>query len=653
MYRKALIPAAGRGARLDRPNTPKPLVDVGGRPLIFNVLKRLEEAGVDEAVVVLGFEAKKIARELTNHPDLTIKVELVEHADWQYGLASSLLAARSHFDGTDDDGAGLDEPFLLAMADHFFEPALVEKMAGVRLDAGVRQQDGLVAAMLVDRDVERVHDLDDAVKVRLDKTSLDKTSLDETSLDGERVVEAGRDLERFDGIDAGLFACRPAIFDALEAAILENEPADLTDAVAMLARDGKLSARFVDGRSWHDIDTPSSLIRAEMEYRKKRRGQAVLRPSIAAENAADTHQYTFETGKPSQTQVFVQRGFVRQPDTIKLIPDESASSPIYVFTDTRVNELYGDDFVGGLKEMGYDVRRVVMAEGEESKTLANYTRLVEHVLAEGIDERSVLVSLGGGAVCNVCGFLASTLYRGIRLVHVPTTLMAQCDAAISHKQGVNGARGKNLVGAYYPPVNIAVDVEVLSTLEDWLIPDGLSEVIKHALGQDQNYLKYLLDFDGDMRDPDFLETVVRKNIGLKCELMATDPKEFREAMVLQYGHTVGHPIEYLSGYDLNHGQSVGIGMMVAAHVSRLLGGCDDQMIELHRTVIEKFELPTSIPESIKVDDILAMMRFNKRYLTEGTRMALVDGPGTLWSVDGDYAIPVGDGVLREAIEVSY
>lgn len=621
MYQKALIPAAGRGARLDRPNTPKPLVDVGGRPLILHVLDGLEQAGVQEAVVVLGFESKQIARELTNHPDLSLKVTLVENPAWEHGLASSLLAAREHFDA----------PFLLAMADHFFDPALVERMAQVSLG------EELTLGMLVDRDTSRLYDLDAAVKV---------------GLDGERVLDAGRDLDDFDAVDAGLFACRPALFDALEAVLGEAQPADLTDAVAALAADGQVAARFVGERIWHDIDTPPALIRAEMDHRKKRRVEAVFSADIE-QTDRQTHEYTFVTGKPIETDVFVQRGFVRRPNTIKLIPDESASSPIYVFTDTRVNELYGDDFVGGLSDMGYDVRRIVMAEGEESKTLANYTKLVEHVLGEGIDERSVLVSLGGGAVCNVCGFIASTLYRGIGLVHVPTTLMAQCDAAISHKQGVNGERGKNMVGAYYPPINIAVDVEVLATLEDWLIPDGLSEVVKHALGQDREYLDFLLDYDGAIDDPDFLEAVVRKNIELKCELMAVDPKELREGMVLQYGHTVGHPIEYLSGYDLNHGQSVGIGMMVAARVSRLLGGCDDDILELHRHVIQKYELPTRIPASIQVDDILAMMRFNKRYLTEGTRMALVDGPGTLWSVDDDYAIPVSDAVLREAIEQSY
>src|SRR5690606_37884858 len=111
--------------------------------------------------------------------------------------------------------------------------------------------------------------------------------------------------------------------------------------------------------------------------------------------------------------------------------------------------------------------------------------------------------------------------------HVPTTLMAQCDAAISHKQGLNGERGKNLDGSYYPPISIAVDVEVLSTLEDWLVPDGLSEVIKHALGQDKDYLDFLMHYTGSMYDHVFLEYVVRTNIYLKVRLMANDAKQQR------------------------------------------------------------------------------------------------------------------------------
>ena len=236
------------------------------------------------------------------------------------------------------------------------------------------------------------------------------------------------------------------------------------------------------------------------------------------------------------------------------------------------------------------------------------------------------------------------------LVHVPTTVMAQADAAISHKQGVNGARGKNLVGAYYAPLRIIVDVDVLATLEDRFVPDGLAEVIKHALAQDRAFIDRLLDYRGSLRDPVFLEGVIRRNIELKCALMARDPQEHQEGMALQYGHTVGHPIEHLSGYRLTHGESVAIGMMVAVRVARILGVCDDETVALHERLISAYGLPTRVPDGIRTPDILAGLRYNKRYLTEGTRMALVSAPGQLWSVDGEHAIPVTDGVLADAIE---
>lgn len=621
MVSLALIPAAGRGARLDRPDTPKPLVDVGGRPLLLNVLRTLQEGGIQKAVVVVGYGADQVIRALTRHRDLTLELEFITHLDWQRGLASTILAAQEK----------IAEPFLLTMADHVFDASMVKEF----IEGGKNFQG---PTMLVDKNIDSIYDLDAAVKVKLQ---------------GEKVLKASRTLPEADGVDVGLFYFTPALFETLKEVSLQIEPASLTDGIHQLGNLGLMRAVFTNGQPWHDVDTPQALIRAEMAYRADRRKDSIHRPTFATEKPVETREYHFFTGKPERTEIFMQRGFVTNPERLQLIPDESASSPLYVFTDTRVNELYGDAFVGGLDRLGYDVRRIVMAEGEESKTLSNYVHLVEHVLAEGIDERSILISLGGGAVCNVCGFIASTLYRGIGLIHIPTTLMAQCDAAISHKQGINGSRGKNLVGSYYPPKAIAVDIEVLATLEDWLIPDGLSEVIKHALGQDKDYLQYLLDYDGPSDDLDFLEYVVRKNIELKCELVAIDPKEHREGMVLQYGHTTGHPIEYLSGYDLNHGQSVAIGMMVAARVARLLGACSEEIVDLHSQVIEKFALPSRIPTSIEIDDILAAMRYNKRYLTEGTRMALVNGPGTLWSVDDDYAIPVSDEVLREALSQSY
>ena len=619
-YSDVLIPAAGRGARLDRPDTVKPLVEVDGRPLVVSLLRQFAANGVRRAVVVVGFRASEIERALYRHPDITMDVELVFNPQWEQGLAGSILAARDQ----------LTEPFLLAMADHVFDDDLIRRV--VREELGADD-----VRLFADRDFRRMPDLDAAMKIELTE---------------DRVTKIGRTLPDFDAVDIGLFACRPALFGALQHARSADSSADLAHGIARLVGEGKVGARDTAGAPWFDIDTPSTLVRAEMHLRRSRRLGAV-RVREPEQPAQAAFNYRFTTGAPAQTRVLLQRGFVRNPSSFQLIPEESSSSPIFVFTDERVDRLYGEAFIGDLKQAGYRVRSVVLPEGEAAKTLKNYVRLVEEVLSTGVDERSVLISLGGGSVCNVCGFIASTLYRGLGLIHVPTTLMAQCDAAISHKQGVNGSHGKNLVGSYYPPIAIAVDIDVLATLDDWLIPDGLAEVVKHALGQDAHYLDFLLEHRGSARDPDFLEMVVRRNIELKCALMSTDPKEHREGMVLQYGHEVGHPVEFLSGYQLSHGQSVAIGMAVSAEVSRIMGGASEELVAIHRRVLEQYGLPRRIPSSITIDDIMTAMRYNKRRLTEGNRLALVEAPGKLWSVDGDYAIPVDDRVLVQALERCY
>jgi len=621
--KRVLITAAGRGARLDRPGMPKPLVFVAGLPMIVRTLVQCEEAGIEEAVVVVGYEAPTIIKALTLHPRLTkLKVRFAEAPRWQEeGLVASLLAARPLLGG---------ERFLIAMGDHVFDGRLIQRMAGERLG------DGEVVAM-ADANLADVFDAAAAVKVKQHRGA---------------VLEMGWDVPGYDAVDCGLFACGPESWSAFEAAYQASPKANIFDAINPLAARGLARAVFTDGLPWDDVDTPAALIRTEMRHRKQRREQNV-RTITPPEGAAGGQRYAFQTGAPATTEVIVGRGIATDGSRLDLgIPARSASSPIFVFTDQTVNRLYGDNFVSALEARGYLVHRIVMEDGEVSKTITNYARLVDHVLEKGIDERSVLVSLGGGAVCNVCGFVASTLYRGIGLIHVPTTLMAQCDAAISHKQALNGARGKNLIGAYYPPIRVVVDVNFLATLEDWLIPDGLAEVVKHALGQDAQYLRDLLAYQGDHRDPDFLEWVVKKNIELKCELMAVDPKEHASGMVLQYGHNVGHAVEYLSGYDLSHGEAVAIGMMVAARIARLLGGCDDETVELHRQVIAKYNLPTEIPASMRIPDILDALRYDKKYLTEGVRMALVAEPGKLWEVGADYAIPVPDDVLIPALEAT-
>ncbi len=342
------------------------------------------------------------------------------------------------------------------------------------------------------------------------------------------------------------------------------------------------------------------------------------------------------------------RKFVLE-DPARIIPERSRRSPIFVFTDHTVHSLYGEEFVRRLRSLDYSVHSIVMRDGEISKSLANYHDLTDKILKLGVDELSVFISLGGGVVCNVCGFVASTIYRGMQLIQVPTTLMAQCDAAISHKQGINGYHGKNLIGSYYPPSHIEVDPTLLSSLPERRIRDGLAEVVKHALGQDADYFDFLLSHRRPLHDADFLEAVVKRNIELKAQLAAEDPKEHAHGMVLQYGHTIGHAIEHLSEYALFHGEAVAIGMVAAAHVSCLLGVGDADLVAKHKEVLAWAGLPSAIPESMDAAAIVSSLRYAKRFANGKPHMALLSSVGQLHQRGGEYAIPVSNQVILEAI----
>ncbi len=489
---------------------------------------------------------------------------------------------------------------------------------------------------LADDRLHTVFDIDASVKLR----------------EKEGIVEAiGRQLPDFNSVDCGLYAGGSLLFDELQNAVEQIPCAELVHGVERLVRSDSMVITRCEEGAWFDVDTPADLVHAEMRVRKKRRESSVSRFSLSQVVARVNSSYQMSFGDNKETKILVGRGLVRNPLSIPVVPPSASSSPVFVFCDETVNSLYGRDFVSTLSRAGYNVRSIVLPDGEDSKSMANYLYLVERVLSKGVDERSVLVSLGGGVVCNVCGFVASTMYRGLDLVHLPTSLMAQCDAAISHKQGINGTRGKNLVGSYFPPKLIAVDIDVLSTLSNQLVSDGLSEVIKHALGQDASYADLLMNYAGKIDDADFLERVVNRNIQLKCDLVRDDPKEEHGGMVLQYGHTVGHPIEHLSGYGLSHGQSVAIGMAVAARISHLMGACSRGVVQMHRDLLERFTLPHKVPSNIRASDIIDALQYNKKYLSEGTTMALLSDVGRLWKVDGKYAIPVCDEVIEQAVEL--
>jgi len=220
---------------------------------------------------------------------------------------------------------------------------------------------------------------------------------------------------------------------------------------------------------------------------------------------------------------------------------------------------YAASIVGSLSRVGHEVIVVTVPPGEESKSLAQAERLWRELARGGLDRASTILALGGGVVGDLAGFVAATLFRGIRFVTAPTTLLAQVDSSVGGKTGLNLPEGKNLVGAFHQPSLVVADVLTLKTLADREFRSGLAEVVKHAMIADAA-LFGVLEREAERvlgRDADVLEAIIAKNCAIKARVVEQDEREAGLRAVLNFGHTVGHAVEAALGYGVvTHGEAV-------------------------------------------------------------------------------------------------
>ena len=219
-----------------------------------------------------------------------------------------------------------------------------------------------------------------------------------------------------------------------------------------------------------------------------------------------------------ETTVFYGRGGLFQNSWIAPL-QQRKNSRHFLVMDRNIEKIYGSKVLAFLKQNGLKVKEVVIAPGERSKSLSVYKRLISSIATSGVDRDSYILALGGGVVNNIAGFFASTLYRGIGLIQIPTTLLAQLDAAIDFKQAINSPYGKNQLGTYYSASVVVVDPDLLQTLPIRQLRSGLGEAIKHALIEDQQLFSYLEDYPGDLRDKEFLDDVIVRTVQLKVLLL--------------------------------------------------------------------------------------------------------------------------------------
>ncbi|MFI8106518.1 2-deoxy-scyllo-inosose synthase [Streptomyces sp. NPDC086023] len=302
--------------------------------------------------------------------------------------------------------------------------------------------------------------------------------------------------------------------------------------------------------------------------------------------------------------------------------------------------------------------RVLKAQADEmQKSLTTLHRLAEEALRDGITRRSVVVALGGGTVGNIAGLLAALVFRGIRLVHMPTTLLGMSDSVLSLKQAVNSSYGKNHLGTFHAPVFVWNHLDFLDSLPAAEIQSALCEMIKNVLGiVPERYDEVAALLRTDARyTPDVLSRFIDLCVDAKTRVMRNDANEKGEALILEYGHTVGHAAELLTGGQLRHGFAIGIGMLAAARVSRELGMLDRSDEAAHLRLLELNGAPTVLPEELDAASVLDIVRRdNKRGYVPGRSgtcdLILLEGLGRPHRPAGNQITQVDEETVRTGIE---
>jgi len=321
---------------------------------------------------------------------------------------------------------------------------------------------------------------------------------------------------------------------------------------------------------------------------------------------------------------------------------------VAIVTHPNLRALYGEALAATLRLRGCEPIFCEVEEGEAFKQLATVERLYQQFVEAQLDRRCLIIALGGGVIGDTAGFAAATYLRGLRLIQIPTTLLAQVDASIGGKTGVNLPQGKNLVGAFYQPSLVLIDISTLKTLPLRELRAGLAEVLKYGIIYDQAFfeetyqaLPQLLNYEVEA-----LTAAVTRSCEIKAEVVAQDETEQGLRAILNFGHTLGHALEAATAYQRYlHGEAVAIGMVAAALVGEELGITPDETTHRIIAALQQAGLPTQFPPEVPLPEVLEIMHRDKKVISGKTRFILARAIGKVEIVPD-----VPDSVVLRALE---
>jgi 3-dehydroquinate synthase len=330
-----------------------------------------------------------------------------------------------------------------------------------------------------------------------------------------------------------------------------------------------------------------------------------------------------------------------------LVERHLAHRRVALIADESVFRLLREARLAGAR---WDGTALTFPAGENSKTRETWSHLTDELLRLGFGRDSGIVALGGGVAGDLAGFVAATYMRGVPCLQVPTTLLAMLDASVGGKTGVDTAEGKNLIGAFHPPVAVVADPLVLVTLPDREYRAGLAEAVKHGLIADREYFAWI-EANADVlvaREPGALERLVRRSVEIKADVVAEDEREGGRRAILNAGHTVAHALERATDFRLPHGEAVGLGLVAETALATGLGIATPEAGARVAALLERLGLPTRVREPVSEERIIAAMSSDKKNRAGTIRFALPRGVGTM-GAGPEWTTEAGEAAIRAAL----
>jgi 3-dehydroquinate synthase len=294
---------------------------------------------------------------------------------------------------------------------------------------------------------------------------------------------------------------------------------------------------------------------------------------------------------------------------------------------------------------------IISPAGEISKNIDMVVSIIEKMEKAYLGRDTIVIALGGGTVGDIAGFAAAIFKRGVPVIHIPTTTVAQADSSVGGKTGVDSSISKNAFGAFWHPAAVYIDVATLTTLDDRQFRAGLVESVKHAIIADSEYFDFLeSNLDAVLeRNPEVLEKVAHCNCKIKGNVVEADPYEENLRRILNYGHTIGHAVEAASGFELLHGEAVAIGIIAAGLIEIEMQLSELGRLQRIRQILQNLGVPVTLPKDLTQRDLIDLIKRDKKAINKWPKFVLISRIGQVYCHDRQYAVDVAPEVVEEVL----